>query len=511
MQDMMLIGIDVGTTHIKAGLFHENGDIYSYAFRSNPARLEEEGAYFYDPEEIYHLVCSVISEVASGTDPRSIEAIGIASMAETGLLVEKETGYHRSPFIPWFDTTADSEVSSISNSFPPDEQFKRTGIRPSFKCALAKVLRLKTQNEHILENAIWLGVADYIASRLSGCVKTDYSLAGRTHAFRINEKVWDTKILEIHGLNASMFPPAFPSGSVVGFLLETSAKEMGLLPGIPISISGHDHVCATFGVRVSMGDKFSELIVDSMGTAEALTGSINERILGNQEHDSGFSYGCDVRPGRFYWMGGLSASGASVEWFRKIMGDFAATYKSVENLLAEADEKPTGIIYFPYLSGSGAPHSNTNVRAAFLGLDIRHSQKDILKAVLEGTAYEIEFIRRRAAHSLKVNVDEIAVVGGGTKNRNWLQIKADVFGCPLLIPDIREATILGAALLAALGSGIYKSENDMLGKVKPVNWWTIYPDEARHKIFNEIYEQKYLRFQDAVRGINWVEGNDVSF
>jgi sugar (pentulose or hexulose) kinase len=505
---MTLIGIDIGTTHVKAGLFLDDGEISSFASRENTTRRSISGYLYYDPEEIYQSVCSVISEISYGCDPNSIAAIGIASMAETGLLMDKETGDQRCPLLPWFDANAASKIRRISLSTAPDKGFKKTGIRVSFKCALAKLLWLQDQGVNITEETIWLGVADYVAYRLTGCVKTDFSLAGRSYAFRIDEKVWDENILSNYGLSGSLFPEAMPSGSVVGTLQEQRIGDVGLPYGIPVCIAGHDHVCAAFGVRMMMGDSSSEFIVDSVGTAEALMGSIDERILGDQEYESGFSFGCDAKPGRLYWMGGLSASGGSVEWIRQLIGDSALTYRSMENMLEEAGEKPTGITYFPYLSGSGSPHSNGNLRAAFIGLNKTHSRADLLKAVLEGTAYEMEFIRRRAEDSLGVNVSKIAVVGGGTRNRHWMHVKADIYGCSLEIPAISEATLLGAALLAGVGSGFYQSIRDLRDKTLLVNWKTIYPDEKRHEVYSDFFESRFLRFQESLREITQIDSRN---
>jgi sugar (pentulose or hexulose) kinase len=501
LQKMMIISIDVGTTHIKAGLFRESGEIYSYASRKNQVHSNEIGRYYYDPDEVFQAVCEVIREVLSECDPDSIETIGITGMAETGLLIDKETGSLNYPFIPWFDTFAKSKIKSISNSIEPVEHFKKTGMRLSYKCAFTKLLWLKDEEKSILDGDVWMGVADYVAYRLTGSIKTDYSLAGRTCAFSIRQKKWDNNFLTEHGLDVSIFPEAQSSGGVVGVLREEGADEIGLPHGIPVCISGHDHVCAAFGVRIAMNDISSEFIVDSIGTAEALTGSIEDRNLGDKHYASGFAFGCDVMPRHLYWMGGLSESGGSIEWIRNLINEPPITYGLLEDMVKKAGERPTGIMFFPYLSGSGSPHSNTDARGAFIGLHKAHRREHILKAVLEGTAYEMEYIRRKAEGGLGVDVDKIAVVGGGTKNLHWLQIKADIYGCSLTIPEISEATLLGAALLAGIGAGIYQINNGYIDKLISFEHQTIHPDEERHQIYRDLYEQKYLKFQDSMGGI----------
>jgi sugar (pentulose or hexulose) kinase len=495
---MMIVSIDIGTTHIKAGLFKISGEINSFASRKNIVHSTEDGRYYYDPDEVYHAVCEVIREVSSECDPNSIETMGITGMAETGLLVDKVTGSIHYPFIPWFDTFATSKIQSISNTIEPVEHFKKTGMRLSYKCALIKLLWLKDEYKRNLDGDVWIGVADYVAYRLTGSIKTDYSLAGRTCAFSITQKKWDNNFLSEHGLDVSIFPEAQSSGSVVGHLREEWADDIRLPHGIPICISGHDHVCAAFGVRVAINDSSSELIVDSIGTAEALTGIIDERNLGEKDYTSGFSYGCDVMPRHLYWMGGLSESGGSIEWIGNLINDPPITYGLLEDMVEKAGNGPTGIMFFPYLSGSGSPHSNANARGAFIGLHKSHRREQILKAVLEGTAYEMEYIRRKAESGLGVDVNKIAVVGGGTKNLHWLQIKADVYGCSLNIPELSEATLLGAALLAGIGVGIYQINNGCIDKLMSFKQHIILPDQERHQIYKELYEHHYIPFMESL-------------
>lgn len=498
----MLIGIDVGTTHCKAGLFTHDGTNFSMASRPNIAHRGGDGGFYFDPTEVYQAACSAIAEVTHEIDPHSIVGIGIASMAETGLLVDRESGSPRCPFIPWYDTTASSVISKISRSVEPLKQFSKTGIRPSFKTSLAKLLSLKVQDEAIWDGAMWLHIADYMVFRLTGSIGTDYTLAGRTYVYRIDQKVWDKEILDLHDMDSSLFPPVFRSGSVIGYLHEEGARDTGLVPGLPVSICGHDHVCAAFGVRMAIKDLASDFIVDSIGTAEALMGSIQARQLQEEEFNSGLAFGCDVKPGHLYWMGGLSASGGSIEWVRRIMGEPPLSYQEIEKLMDKAGRLPTGILYFPYLSGSGSPHSDANVRAAFIGLKNVHSQADLVKAVLEGTAFEMEFIRRRAERCLGVNVSKIVVVGGGIRNLHWLQIKADVFGCPLEIPKINEATLLGAALLAGIGSEFYRDEVEVTKSITSIDVYSINPDINGHEAYLDLYEKGFLTFQKPLRGFS---------
>jgi xylulokinase len=467
--------------------------------RPTTTRRAPAGYFYYDPEELWQTVAVVIREIVLPAGVSRIAAVGIASMAETGLFVDRWSGAPRSVLLPWFDTSATlyPQLSRrLADSRARTRRFSRTGIRPSFKNSLAKILWLRAQDESLAEGTVWLSAADYIAFRLSGQMSTDYSLAGRTFAFRIDQKTWDEDWLQEFGLGSELFPRLMQSGAPVGVCGRESASQTGLAEGTPVSIAGHDHVCAAFAA----GAIKPGLVFDSIGTAETLVGALDVRALGETEYQSGLAYGCHVSQGRFYWMGGLSASGGSVEWVRSILGDPPLAYPELESLAASAPAGPTGILYFPYLSGSGSPHSDPEVRGAFVGLEASHGRAALLKAVLEGTAYEMEFIRRAAEEAIGLKIEAIIAAGGGTRNRHWMQIKADVSGCRLEVPPMPEATLLGAALLAGLGSGVFADEQSALA-ARPVSTSeTILPDASRNQAYRTIFEQGYLPLQAPLRG-----------
>jgi sugar (pentulose or hexulose) kinase len=170
--------------------------------------------------------------------------------------------------------------------------------------------------------------------------------------------------------------------------------------------------------------------------------------------------------------------------------------------MEEAGDDPTGVLFFPYLRGSGGMHPDDQMRAAFVGLDASHSRAQILKAVLEGTAYEAESIRRAAEHLTGITIDELIVVGGGASNLPWVQIKADVTGCTCVLPAIGEATALGAALLAGLGGGVLASIDDVLAVTQnaKAGGEMVLPDPQRHAQYRRLYDTGYVPVGKALWG-----------
>jgi xylulokinase len=240
-------------------------------------------------------------------------------------------------------------------------------------------------------------------------------------------------------------------------------------------------------------------VLDSMGTAETLLGALPERALTEDDFRSGLIYGCHVANGCGYWLGSLSASGGSVEWLRAQLNHKPLSYDEIDELLASARPEPTGILYFPYLVGSGPPHTDPLIRGALIGLSASHGRADLLKAVLEGTVYEVEFIRQTGEHITGQPIPTLITAGGGTRNRPWLQIKADVSGCRIEASAEPEATLLGAALVAGIGSGLYAHEAEAFNglRLNPVE--VFLPDAERHAVYRRLYEHGFLPLQEALR------------
>jgi sugar (pentulose or hexulose) kinase len=499
---MMLLGVDVGTTHCKAGLVGEDGALTRLASRPTESRRAPDGIFFYEPEALWQTVAATIREVTEGVNGSDIAAVGIASMAETGLLVDGATGEARSHLVPWFDTRAMAQTAWVARESDAKERFGRTGLHGSYKFALPKLLWLREQGAVFGAGTVWLSTADYVAYRLTERMATDYTLAARTFLFDVGEKRWDEEWIRGWGFGTELFPEAVPSGQPVGTVRD--GVRVGLREGTPVAISGHDHLCAALAV----GAVRPGVVFDSMGTAEAFMGTTQGWRMDGAAFRSGLTFGRHVVPERFFWLGGLSASGGSVEWARQLMGEEPLSYEAVERLLDSAGEGPTGILYFPYLSGSGAPRPDSSAKGALVGLTASHGRVALLKAVLEGTAFEMEAIRRSAEALTGERIERIVAAGGGTKNRHWLQIKADVSGYPVTVSPVAEAAVLGAALVAGLGCGLYGDVEAALEAARQGDEDTVQPDAERHRQYQRLYEQGYLALQDPVRAFSHLATTD---
>lgn len=491
---MAILGIDIGTTHCKAGFFQENGSAIKIAVRPTNVHYNQQGDPFFSPDEIWGNIASCLQEILLGCEEK-VSTIGITSMAETGLLVDRQTGRPRTNFIPWFSRCAEAEAEEISKEDSSFHRFRKTGLHNSYKYGLAKILSLKKSDESILKGSVWLSASDYIAFRLTGNFATDYSLAARTYSFRIDQLTWDKPWMKHFDLPEQLFPEALPSGTKMGVTHSKELGELGLAPEIPVTIAGHDHLVAALAVgAINPG-----IVFDSIGTAETMVGAFEKKQLTELEYASGMTFGCHIVRDRFFWMGGISASGGSIEWFREQFSNQKMPYEEIMDLSAKVKEGPSQILYYPYLSGSGSPQPDPFARGAFIGLKTSHKRKDLLKAMMEGTAYELESIRRSAERISGHQINRMISVGGGTKNKYWLQIKSDITNCQLTIPEINEATLLGAAITAGIGTGVYKNEEDAVSAIQFVHSKEIIPNQEYHQEYKSLYETGYMGLQEQLR------------
>lgn len=486
---MALLGLDIGTTHCKAALFDESGVPLATAIRPLP-RSASAGLTVYAAEHLWETVQAVSAACSAALPGGTVTAIGIASMAETGLLLDPATGVARTPFVPWFDTTAAHAAHRLVGTLAEDEALARFGIQPTSKCGLAKILHLGDTAPALLDGARWLSVADYVAFRLTGALATDETLAGRTCAFNIATRSWDHEWLARFDLTSALFPPVSPSGTPIG-VTGSGARGTGLPTGIPVAIGGHDHLCALIGAGVGTPGA----MLDSMGTAEVLAGPCAPGPLDARARRTGLAFGIMPLTGTRYWLGGLSSGGGALDWLRGILGTPPLSYAEFATLQATLAPEPGKLLFLPYLAGRGAPLPSPATRGAFIGLAAEHDRADLLKAVLEGTAYQLEAIRRATGSLIGSAPESITVTGGGTRNSRWVQIKADVYGVPLDVRAADETTLLGAALIAGVGCGLYPDAATALACAAARPAARVEPDVTRHRRYAELFAEHFLPWQ----------------
>ncbi len=493
----LLVGLDIGTTNIKAAVFDVHGRLVAGADAKTPTRYPQPGWAYYDPGEIWRNACAALRQVTQMVDdPLRIVSIAVASIGETGFPIDAH-GTCIYDAVAWYDRRSEAQADQIKTIIGQDRLYEITGLPPGFIYSLCKILWLKQNEPDIYARTeTWLNTADYFAYRLCGVMATDYSLASRMLAMDIEARQWSRTLIEEVGLKPDMFAPLRSSGTPLGTVLPEMAADLGLPAHTVVSVGGHDHLCGAMAIGVTEPGN----MLLSLGTAAGILVPTVQAMTDPAAGRKGFEMGAHVAPG-YYGMPSYRTAGACIDWFR----DNFAAEADYATLIAEAEVSPpgaSGVRFLPHMRLPHSPYNDAKSRGAFIGLSTDVERGDLFRAILEGLAFEVRstvepFLSDADIHRLHA----IRAIGGGTRNRLLVEIIATVLNQRIDIVEVAEATALGAAMLGGLGAGVYpdmaSAQHTLSYSLTPVN-----PCLTQVDLYETIYTQVYSRIYEALRPLN---------
>ncbi|NHJ85065.1 MAG: xylulokinase [Asgard group archaeon] len=455
-----LVSIDIGTTGGRTIIFNDKGEIIRSAYVEYPS-------YYPTPTEVeqhasdWWLVAKkTINETLESSKIRvsDIAGVSVTNQRETIVPVDKN-GEALSRAIVWQDRRTTKECHEIKEKIGEDEIYNITGLTVDPYFSGPKILWVKKNIPQAFNNAHkFLLVHDYIQMKLSGEFITDFSNASRTMLFDINTLSWSDKILNMLEIPKEKLPKPIASGTKIGEITKEAADETGLPAGLPVIAGGGDQQCAAIGVGVTKKGR----VKATTGTGTFLLAFL-EKSQRDPKHRVLCS--CHAMPGSFVYEASIFTTGSILRWFRD---NFASAEKSIapnlnldcyDLLDMQAKSIPPGsegVLLLPHFVGAGAPYWDPNARGLIFGLSLGHTRNHIIRAIMEATCYEIK-TNLQVFSELGVKVEELRITGGASRSSTWNQIEADICGLPVSKGKIEEATALGAAILAGVGSGVYKT------------------------------------------------------
>jgi xylulokinase len=493
-ENACVIGVDVGTTNVKAGAFTIEGLAVAAASAELRINRPKPGWATYDPIEMWEQTARVLVEVSSAIEGRfAPRAIAVSSMAETAIALDS----HNRPVyqaIAWFDSRTTEQAEWWINNFGPEFIFTRTGlpILPIF--GINKLCWIKQYEPEVFSRiSSWLNVSDYINFCLCGVKAAELSLASRLMALDLRSRQWSEDILGPVEIAPSILGTPVPSGRALGQISPEAARITGLSSDLQVVTGGHDHPCAALGSGVFEPG----LVLDSLGTSESLLVVLDSPVLEPKAAQLGFAQGCHVLGDRFLCFGGLVTGGAAIDWARSVFFPEVPreeAYRRFEELAARCKPGSGGVYFLPSLRAASPPHNDACSRGVFLGLSPDNSLGDLLRSVLEGLAYASFDCLQALQSVFRVDLKQVRAVGGPTRNRLLMEIKAALTKLPLSVVEIEEGSCRGAAILAGLGAGIYRSVEDIHRLVEfreaaihsNAGWADIY-QERYQKVYRKIY------------------------
>jgi xylulokinase len=483
-----LIGIDVGTSSIRAIAFDPAGHKIAVGSRPTPTMTVATGAE-YDPNAIFSTVLEVLTEVGSKLGGRPVAGMAVASIGESFVLIGPD-GRAVAPAIAWFDRRTEPQAHAIIEKIGRARLFAISGLDIDRSFALAKLMWMREHWPDRLAKAHQiLMMADWVAFCLSGKSATDPSLASRTLYFDISNRCWSHELLALAGVEPDFPAPLAASGTALGPVQPGILAQTGLAGSPMVAVGGHDHVMGAIGVGLD-----GTTAVDSLGTAEGIYLAVAQPLGDPQFIKRGFNQGAMETDRPMTYLGGaIFSSGGAMEWLRGIVGDI-----SMPDLIQAAAQIPpgsNGVVFLPHLANSPPPDPDEHGRGAFVGLTSATTAPVLYRSVLEGLAMQSRLILDGMADLAGVEPHHIRLIGGGTRNALFCSIKANVFARPVHVVEEAEATAQCAALLGGVAGGMFANLGSALAgldrketMVSPDDSAGLY-DQLRTQVFESLHNQ----------------------
>jgi xylulokinase len=393
---------------------------------------------------------------------RSLEGVRCISLSghSLGAVPLDRSGRLLREAVPiWSDTRAEEQVRRFHRRVPGEQWYLKTGNGFPPACyTVFKVMWYRDREPDLYERtAAVIGTKDYINYLMTGELCTDYSYASGSGVYDLRGWAYDPELIDAAGLDPGLFPRIVPSTGIVGRLAGDAARILGLEPGLPVAAGGVDNSCMAVGA----GNIEEGRVYTSLGSSSWIALSSREPVVDPDRRPFVFTH---VIPGMFTSAVSIFAAGSALNWVKSTLcanlerqaeeagGD---VYELLGELAAGSPVGARGLLFNPSLAGGSSQEDSPHIRGGFLGIDLAHTQADLVRATFEGIALNLasalEVLRGMRALS-----GTMVLVGGGSKSALWRQIFADAYGMEILRTGVdQDAGALGAAAVGAVGSGLW--------------------------------------------------------
>lgn len=484
----MYIGLDIGTSSVKAALFTEAGIMKKRVCREYPVRGEAEQIELC-PQEVWEAVLDALSEIAGEQD--EVRAIGISSLGEACVLLDGGGKVLRNAILPG-DKRGAEYLPELQKHQAKIVEI--TGLPLNSTYSLCKLMWVRDHEPQVFERTKRVMLfGDYIAYRLTGEACISYSLASRTMAFDIHERKFSSEICGLFGMDSGLFStPVEPDGKI-GRLLSEVARQTGLSSQTAVFAGGHDQPCAAVGAGALVQGE----AVDTIGTSECITSVLGtEKLTPALIQETNFPCEPFLLDKCFNSMAFTHTAGRLLKWFaEEILSGAMGGFRELD---LQCRKSPSGLLVLPHFSGAGTPTMDHCSVGAIVGLGLHTSTVDIYQAIMESVSFEMKInLDRLGQNGLRLK--RIYAVGGGANSDVWLRYKAAIYGVPIYTTCCGEASALGAAISAARGDGCYDSVEEACRQMVRVSREYL-PDAVLSSEFSQQYE-KYQKLYRQIKGV----------
>lgn len=435
------LGIDLGTSAVKVLALSEDGSILAKAKRSYPTATPEIGWSEQSPEHWWSAAAEAAREVMARVGGASIGGAGLSGQLN-GFVLLDEQDRPLQPAIIWLDRRATAEAEELARQRGVTIETV-SGNRVSPISVMSKLLWMRRHRPEVLAKTKRLFmVKDYVLWRLTGAHVTDPSDASATGLMDFKSRQWSAELCGAVGVDPRLFPNILPSTAIAGRVIRSAGAEINLPEGVPIVAGGGDVAALAAGCGV-VGDG---MLGVTLGTAGHVVVS-SKRLL--PRVGNGLWQLPHVIEDRVIWLGLIMAGGLSLSWLYRLASLERSTisFEDFVDLAKAAEPGARGLVFLPFLEGAATPYERPNARASFIGLTSSHSAADMIRAVMEGVAFNLRQCVE-LFEAMGVSVASVRLAEGGSRVGLWCQIIADVLAKPVDLIEESDTSALGAAMVA---------------------------------------------------------------
>jgi xylulokinase len=487
-----LLGIDLGTTNVKAIVLDENGTVVASASKANSlifpgSNMTEQDAncWWENTSEILRTITK-----KTGIDiVKKIRCISVSSQTVTMLPLDKDGNVLRNALI-WMDNRSSKELHYIINTLGFDHYVSIIGAQPDIAFLPNKILWYRKNEPELFKKTYRiLQASSFINYKLTGEMTMDIDQAARCQCLDLKTLQWSPEISEVIGVDLnSILPQPKAVDEIIGHITKEAAAQTGLISGIPVVAGASDAMASMYATGLS-----------KLGEAGESSGTTSLVFVGHDKQSATdlpvVTKPCSISGMPYLFDAPINTSGASIKWYLDTFGkpdiDYAAehdlnVYQYLNQVAANVNPGSNGVLFFPYLLGERAPLWNSHAKGMFIGLSLDTSRNDIIRSVFEGTAFALRHVMTTIKEA-GASANCLRITGGGAKSHTWSQIKASMLRMPVYILDDKTGDVpFGDTLIAGLASGVFSNLSESIRKLIQVKE-IIHPIEEWADAYDKLY------------------------
>lgn len=495
-----LAGIDLGTSSVKTLIITPEGKTLAVSHADYEVKTPKMGYAEQNPEIWWECTVKTIREAlaGSGVQPTELTGIGFSGQMHGMVALDKE----KKPVMPaiiWMDQRSAEETGEIRKL--ADELLDTELLnQPGAGMMICSLLWLKKNRREDYEKISHVMLPkDYIRYRLTGNIGTEYSDACSTLAFSVKNRCWCRELIKRIGLKEDIWPEAYESFQVAGTVCGAAAKETGLAECTKVVFGAGDSSAQLTGNGVVRPG----ITACNIGTASQIAAVVDTPVYDRQMR---LQTWCHTVPDKWYVQGGTLNGGSTLGWLKKKILKDMRPYAELDAEAALAPAGSEGMLFIPFLAGERTPFMDPYAKGIYFGMGMKHEQSHIIRATMEGVIYNLKECIA-ILDEMGIQRTRMIASGGAAKGNTWKQIQADILEMPVYTTSTEEEACQGAAILAAVGCGIYKEIEEACSVIVKLNDRPVEPIagnvemyRAQQQMFKELYykvKDLYPRLQTA--------------